>query len=74
MEDPVSNLVRPVRELLDFKRIPLKKGEAKRVEFSVSTDSLSYVEHQGEKRLENGEVRFYINDLIAVIGEIEVVK
>lgn len=74
MEDPVSKIVRPVRELLDFKRISLARGEAKTVEFSVSTDSLSYVDNQGKKQLEAGTIRFYINDLTAAVGEIEVIK
>ncbi|WP_420844016.1 fibronectin type III-like domain-contianing protein [Lactococcus allomyrinae] len=74
MEDPVSKIVRPVRELLDFKRVALDKGESKRVEFSVSTDSLSAVNNQGEKQLEAGVIRFYINDLTEKIGEVEVVK
>ncbi len=73
MEDPVSKLVRPIRELLDFKRISLKKGETKSAQFLVSTNDLSYVNNQAEKALETGTIRFYVNDLTTVIGEIEVV-
>lgn len=72
MEDPVAKLVRPVRELIDFKKVVLKKGEKKTLSFSVSTDSLSYYNNQGEKTLENGKINFYINDLSHLVASIEV--
>jgi len=40
--DPVSKLPRPVKELKNFSKVNLKKGETKAVEFSLSAESFSY--------------------------------
>ena len=72
MEDAVAKLVRPVRELIDFTRVYLRKGEAKVVTFPVTTEMLSYINAQGEQALENGAVRFYLNDLQNPVTSVEV--
>lgn len=72
MEDPISKLVRPVRELLDFKRISLKRNETKTTEFSVTINNLAYINNQGKKAIEDGEIRFYINDLAQHIAAVQV--
>lgn len=38
----VSSATRPIKELKDFSRISLKKGETKTVSFSIDTEKLSY--------------------------------
>jgi len=75
MEDPVSELVRPIRELLDFKRVNLNVNEKRELQFQVRFDDLKYVNNQGEKQIEAGLVRFYLNDLNDLtkpVGEVEV--
>ncbi|GAB2024188.1 glycoside hydrolase family 3 N-terminal domain-containing protein [Lactovum odontotermitis] len=72
MEDPISKLVRPVRELIDFQKIPLKIGETKTAKFEIKTEDLAYINNQGQKALENGTINFYINDLTQVLATIEV--
>ncbi|MCF0181976.1 MAG: beta-glucosidase BglX [Muribaculaceae bacterium] len=42
IHDPVARVSRPVKELKGFKRISLKKGESKTVEFVITTDLLKY--------------------------------
>ncbi len=39
---PSSKTVRPVKQLKGFKRVAIKKGESKTVEFSLSADELAY--------------------------------
>ena len=72
MEDPISRMVRPIRELIDYKHIDLKKGEIKKINFSVKTSDLAYTNNKGEKVLENGTVNFYINDLKQKVTSVEI--
>jgi beta-glucosidase len=72
MEDPVSGLVRPVRELLDFQKIFLKAGETKSVRFEIKTENLAYINNQAQSVLENGAINFYINDLTTIKATVEV--
>lgn len=47
ISDPVARISRPVRELKDFQKIALKRGESRTVSFTVTT----------------GHLKFYDNDL-----------
>lgn len=40
--DPVASISRPVRELKDFQKIALKRGESKTVAFTITTDHLKF--------------------------------
>ena len=42
IRDIVSTVTRPVKELKDFTRISLKKGETKTVEFTITPEKLQY--------------------------------
>ena len=44
IRDLVSSVTRPVKELKDFKRISLKPGESKTVEFAITPDKLSFLD------------------------------
>lgn len=44
IRDLVSSVTRPVKELKDFKRISLKPGESKTVEFVITPDKLSFLD------------------------------
>ena len=57
-----TRVSRPLRELKDFKRISLKKGESKVVEFEISEEMLRFLNYDNEFASEAG--RF-----IAFIGE-----
>lgn len=39
---PQSKIVRPIKQLKGFKRVMIKKGESKAVDFTLSSDELSY--------------------------------
>lgn len=57
VQDAYASLVRPVRELKDFRRVRLEPGESVVVEFALSTDQLAYYDNDAEIRLEPGEFR-----------------
>ncbi|MBI1365447.1 MAG: glycoside hydrolase family 3 protein [Alphaproteobacteria bacterium] len=50
----------PIRSLEGFKRIHLKKGETKTVEFSLSGRAMSVVDSAGRRRIDPGTVEVWI--------------
>ncbi len=58
VRDPVASISRPVKELKGFRRIHLKKGESRSVEFDITEDDLSFYDAEGRKVFEPGD--FYI--------------
>jgi len=54
--DPVSSVVRPVRWLAGFARVPLAPGEARRVSFRVHADRTSFTGRAGTRVVEPGEI------------------
>ena len=55
IRDKVSSVTRPVKELKDFKRISLAKGETKTVEFTISPDKLQFYNLDMKRIVEPGE-------------------
>ncbi|MCO6497596.1 MAG: glycoside hydrolase family 3 C-terminal domain-containing protein [Chitinophagaceae bacterium] len=55
LRDKVGSIARPVKELKDFKKVILKPGEKKRVEFVITPDKLTFYNEQGKQVLEPGE-------------------
>lgn len=60
INDKVSEVVRPIRELKDFKRVYIKPNEKKTVEFTITLDKLSYYHEDGELRADEGEFEVFI--------------
>lgn len=54
IRDPQASVSRPVKELKDFKRVDLKKGEQKDVEFTITPDKLKFYNYNLEYVLEPG--------------------
>jgi beta-glucosidase len=54
VRDLVSSVTRPVKELKDFKRIPLAPGESKTVEFVITPDKLSFLDVNMKSVVEPG--------------------
>jgi len=50
VHDVFASIVRPVKELKGFARVPLQRGEASRVTFALSAEMLSFVS-DGENRI-----------------------
>lgn len=60
INDCVSSLLRPSRELKGFKRIHLGKGESGLEEFTLGKDELGYFNHDGEFIVEPGSFRVFV--------------
>ena len=56
LSDPVATVVRPIRWLAGFARIPLGPGEASRVVFRLHADRASFTGRAGARIVEPGEV------------------
>jgi beta-glucosidase len=72
----VGSVTRPVRELKGFRRIRLKPGESKTVEFTLGTKDLAYYNAQMQLVTEPGKFHVWIapDSVSGVRGEFEVVK
>lgn len=60
LQDPVSSITRPVKELISFQRVRLKAGETKTLTFSIHTDQLSYYYPEKGQMTEIGEYFFFV--------------
>jgi beta-glucosidase len=55
VRDVVARTVRPVKELKAFRRVHLRAGESKEVEFTLDSNKLAYFDAEGKPVLESGE-------------------
>lgn len=60
VQDVVSSITRPVRELKGIARLLLQPGESGRVEFHLSWEELSFYGRDGVRRAEPGEFRVWV--------------
>ena len=60
LRDVVSTVTRPVQELKGFRRIFLKPGEAKKVEFVLTADELSLVDEHMKRVVEPGRFEIMV--------------
>ncbi|MGE5135812.1 MAG: glycoside hydrolase family 3 C-terminal domain-containing protein, partial [Gemmatimonadota bacterium] len=58
--DPVAQVVRPVRFLAGFARVPLAPGEARRVTFRVHADRTAFCGRAGDRIVEPGVIEVEI--------------
>ena len=56
LTDPVAQVVRPVRWLAGFARVPLVPGEARRVVFRLHADRTSFTGLSGKRIVEPGDI------------------
>ena len=54
IRDHYSAVTRPVKELKAFKRVHLKKGESKEVNFEIQPDMLAFLDRQMQSVVEEG--------------------
>ncbi|MCM8816785.1 MAG: glycoside hydrolase family 3 C-terminal domain-containing protein [Candidatus Omnitrophica bacterium] len=54
LRDMVCSVIRPVKELKQFKKIHLKPGEKKAVEFSLTQQDLSFLDENLQPKIEPG--------------------
>jgi beta-glucosidase len=60
IRDKFSSVTRPVKELKDFARVPLKAGESKTVEFTVTSDKLAFYDKRMNWTVEKGEFEIFV--------------
>lgn len=60
IRDVCGSVVRPVKELKDFKKIDLAAGESAEVSFTVTTDMLAFTHADGSVYAEAGEFHAFV--------------
>ena len=60
LSDPVAQVVRPVRWLAGFARVPLEPGQARQVTFRLHADRTAFHGRAGTRVVEPGEIRVAI--------------
>ncbi|QMV44034.1 glycoside hydrolase family 3 N-terminal domain-containing protein [Cohnella cholangitidis] len=71
IEDAVSRVVRPVREMKAYRVVPVPAKGSVNVEMSVSLEDLKYLDADLRRTVEPGEFRIYVNDLERPVFTIE---
>jgi len=54
INDAIASIVRPVKELKGFELVPLKKGETKTIEFTLTEAELGFYDNDGNFLVEPG--------------------
>ncbi len=62
IRDEVAEVVRPQRELKDFRRVELQAGEEKTVNFVITEDMLAYYHTDGELYADEGAFTVYVGE------------
>jgi beta-glucosidase len=60
LTDPIATVSRPVQELKGFRKIALKPGEKKTVQFTLTPEDLSLLDRNLERVVEPGEFRVMV--------------
>ncbi|OWP63698.1 glycosyl hydrolase [Hymenobacter amundsenii] len=74
LRDPVASVVRPLKELKDFRKISLRSGESKTVTFTIDKDKLAFYNSKLEWVAEPGKFNFMVgsaSDDIRLEGSME---
>jgi beta-glucosidase len=74
LRDPVSSVVRPLRELKDFRKVSLKPGESKTITFTIDKDKLAFYNAKLEWQAEPGKFNLMVgsaSDDIRLEGAVE---
>ena len=76
MRDPVASVVRPVQQLIDYRKIRLEPGETKDVTFTVTEKQLRFVNFECEEVSEPGMFELYTGcaDRLILKTQFELVK
>lgn len=60
LRDPYASMARPVKELAGFKRVHLKSGEKKRVQFTVPVSFMAFMDRSMHWQIEKGLIEVQI--------------
>lgn len=59
-EDPVASVARPVRQLVEFRKVQLKPSESARVEFEIPAVAFAYVGADYQRQLDAGTIELLV--------------
>ncbi|GAB3586339.1 glycoside hydrolase family 3 protein [Hymenobacter daeguensis] len=74
LRDPVASVVRPLKELKDFRKVSLKPGESKTITFTIDKDKLAFYNAKLEWVAEPGKFNLMVgsaSDDIRLEGTLE---
>lgn len=71
IRDDISSVSRPILELKDFKKMFLKKGETKTVEFEISPEKLKFFDRNMNEVVEPGIFIIYIGKSSSELKSVE---
>ena len=57
LQDPVASVVRPVQQLIDYRKVFLNPGETADVAFTIREEQLRFYDMSGRRISEPGEFR-----------------
>jgi beta-glucosidase len=69
IRDLVGSIVRPVKELKDFKKIQLKKGVSTTVEFTLTANDLRFYNDKLQYIFEPGDFKVFVGGSSASVKE-----
>ncbi|QCR24958.1 beta-glucosidase BglX [Pontibacter sp. SGAir0037] len=69
VQDVVGSVTRPVKELKNFQKIFLKKGESKTVTFRITPEDLMFYNYELEQVLEPGAFKVFVGTNSAQVQE-----
>ena len=62
IHDKVASIMRPIRELKDFKKPFIKKGETQNIQFELGIDKLGFYNENGDYVVEKGEFEIFVGE------------
>ena len=66
-----TRVSRPLRQLKDFKRVELKKGESETVTFEINEEMLRFLNYDGEIKSEPGKFTAYVGNSSSTDRKVE---
>ncbi|WML49055.1 glycoside hydrolase family 3 C-terminal domain-containing protein [Neobacillus sp. PS3-34] len=63
IEDLVSKVCRPIREMKKYSVVDVPAGDSKTIEFELSLEDLKYLDNSLKPQIERGDFNIYINDM-----------
>ncbi len=73
IRDKVASLMRPIRELKNYKKVHINKGESLKVEFDLGYESLGFYNENGDYVVESGEFDVFVGENCLTNNKISVV-
>ena len=58
--DEIASMVRPMKELAGFVRVPLKAGEEKIIHFTMKASQSAFLDEDMQWKVEEGKLKFYV--------------